>query len=238
MIREVFCVFNMEKLFPLDGCRWFGGDIVADAVDVVDFVYDTNRNLVQNFVRDSCPVSGHKVGGGYTAQSEGVIIGSEVTHNADRTHVGQNCEVLMNRFVQSCFCDLITEDEISVTQNVQFFLGNFTDNTDCKTRTWEWLTVYQIVRQTELSAQCANFVFEQQAQRLDDLFEVNIVRQTAYVVVGFDDSCITGTGFYDVSIDGSLCEEVNFTDFLCFFFENTDKFLYFSHHQYCMKFSR
>lgn len=45
MIREVFCVFNMEKLFPLDGCRWFGGDIVADAVDVVDFVYDTTETL-------------------------------------------------------------------------------------------------------------------------------------------------------------------------------------------------
>lgn len=126
--QQIFRYF----LFPLNGCRWFGGDIVADTVDVVNFIYDTNRNLVQNFVRDSCPVSGHKVRGGYTAQSKGVIIGSEVAHNADRTHVGQNCEVLMNRFIQSSFCNLITEDEISIAQNIQFFLGNFTDNTDCK----------------------------------------------------------------------------------------------------------
>ena len=44
-------------LFPLDRCRWFRSDVVADAVDVVNFIDDADRNLIQHLVRDACPVA-------------------------------------------------------------------------------------------------------------------------------------------------------------------------------------
>jgi len=37
----------------------------------------------------------------------------------------------------------------------------------------------------------ADFVFEEVAQWLDDLFEIYIVRKSSYIVVGFDDCRLT-----------------------------------------------
>ena len=161
-------------LFPLDRCRWFRSDVVADAVDVVNFIDDADRNLIQHLVRDACPVGSHKVGGGNTAQCEGIVIGSEVAHDADRTHIGQNRKILVDGFIQTCFGNLIAEDEICFAQDVQLFFGNLADDADGKTWTRERLAVDQIIRQTQLSAQCADLVLEQQAQRLDDFLEVDI----------------------------------------------------------------
>ena len=45
-------------------------------------------------------------------------------------------------------------------------------------------------------------------------------------MVGFDHCGFTAKStFHYVRIDGSLCKEINSPDFLCFFFEYTDKFL-------------
>ena len=210
--------------FPLDRCRWFRSDVVADAVDVVNFIDDADRNLIQHLVRDACPVGSHKVGGGNTAQCEGIVIGSEVAHDADRTHIGQNRKILVDGFIQTCFGNLIAEDEICFAQDVQLFFGNLADDADGKTWTRERLAVDQIIRQTQLSAQCADLVLEQQAQRLDDFLEVDIVRQTADIVVRFDDSSITGAGFYNVSIDGALCQKVDLANLFGFFLKYADKF--------------
>lgn len=37
----VFRYLELRNLFPLDSCRWFAGNIVDDAVDVVNFIDDT-----------------------------------------------------------------------------------------------------------------------------------------------------------------------------------------------------
>ena len=192
---------------------------------MVHFVDDADRNLIQYLVRDACPVSSHKVGGGDTAQREGVVIGSEVAHDADRTHIGQNSEILVDGFIQTCFGNLIAEDEICFAQDVQLFFGDFANDADGKTRTRERLAVDQIIRQTQLSAQCADLVLEQQAQRLDDFLEVDIVRQTTDIVVRFDDSSITGAGFYNVGIDGALCKEVDLANLFGFFLKYADELL-------------
>ena len=133
--------WGILKLFPLDCCRWFGGNVIEDAVDVVHFVDDAARNLIQYLVRDACPVSSHKVGGGDTAQRHGVVIGTEVAHDADRTHIGQNSEILVDGFIQTCFGNLIAEDEICFAQDGQLFFGDFANDADGKTRTREGLAV-------------------------------------------------------------------------------------------------
>ena len=66
--------FQPLKLFPLDGCGGFTGDIVDDAVDAADLVDDAHRNAVENVIRNSCPVGGHEVGRCDAAQCQRIII--------------------------------------------------------------------------------------------------------------------------------------------------------------------
>ena len=51
------------QLFPLHRCGGFGGDVVEDAVDALDLVYDAVGDLVQHLKGDAGPVGGHKVAG-------------------------------------------------------------------------------------------------------------------------------------------------------------------------------
>ena len=48
-------------LLPLYCCRWFTCNIVDDAVNVVHFVYDTNRDFFFFFSRETSEVCGHAV---------------------------------------------------------------------------------------------------------------------------------------------------------------------------------
>lgn len=50
------------------------------------------------------------------------------------------------------------------------------------------------------------------------------VRKTAYVMMRLDHSRFTETTLDYVRINRSLYEEIHSTDFLCFFFEYSDKF--------------
>ena len=74
---------SVLPLFPLNRRWWFTGDIVDNAVDVVDFVDDAAGDFIKDVVRDTCPVGSHEVGGGDAAESEGIVVGAEVTHDAD-----------------------------------------------------------------------------------------------------------------------------------------------------------
>ena len=51
----------------------------------------------------------------------------------------------------------------------------------------EWLTEYEVFRDAELKAGFSYFVFEEVAQRLDDFFEIYVIRQSSDVMMGFDD---------------------------------------------------
>ena len=124
-----------------------------------------------------------------------------------------------------CFINLITVDIICILYDTYFFCIYFTDDTDAKTRTWEWLTEYQFFWDSKLQTCFTYFIFEQVAKWLDDFFEINEIRKSAYIMMGFDHCGFSAkTTFYHIRIDGSLCEEINRTNFLCLFFKNTDKF--------------
>ena len=95
-----------------------------------------------------------------------------------------------------------------------FFCGYIANDTDTEPRTREWLTEYQVIRDAEFQTGFSYFIFEQVTQRLDDLFEIYMLRQTAYVVVGLDDSCIAGTAFDHVRIDGACARKSTVPSFL------------------------
>ena len=101
-------------LFPLDCCRRLAGNVINDSVDPTHFVNDSAADDIQNLIRDSCPISSHEVSGGDTTQCKSIIIGAAIPHDTNRTHVGQNSEILMDLVCQPSIGDLFTEDPISV----------------------------------------------------------------------------------------------------------------------------
>ena len=176
----------LKTLFPLNGCRGLAGDVINDPVDALDLVDDAGGDLVQHVVGDAGPVGGHKVAGGDGAESQSVVIGPAVTHNAHGTHVGEHREILVHGALQMGLSDLVPENEVCQAQSVQLVLRHLADDPDGKARTRERLAHDQILRQAQLPTKLTDLVLEQVAQRLDDFLKVNVVGQTADVVVALD----------------------------------------------------
>ena len=95
-------------------------------------------------------------------------------------HVGkQHDRALPDVAVEAGLGKLLTCDGISFAQQVKTFLGDFADDADAETRTREWLTPDNLIRQTEFGANGAHLILEQGAQRLDEL-EFDVLRQAAH----------------------------------------------------------
>jgi len=77
----------------------------------------------------------------------------------------------------------------------------------------------------ELEAGFADLVLKQVAQRFDQRFEGDDIRQATNIVVALDHGGITHTAFDDVRVDRALDQEIDFADFLAFFFKDADEFL-------------
>ena len=90
-----------------------------------------------------------------------------------------------------------------------FFLRDIADDTDGKAGAGKWLTHYQILGQTKLTAERTNLILEQQAQRLDDLLEVNEIGQASDIVVALDNGCNICAGLDNVGVNSALSEIVN-----------------------------
>ena len=103
------------NLFPFNGCRGFGGNVVDDAVNVFHFVDDSDAYFVQHLIGDAGPIGGHEVGGGDGAQCQGVVVGSEVAHNADASVVGKDGEVLVDVVIHAGFGDFVAEDVVGAS---------------------------------------------------------------------------------------------------------------------------
>src|SRR5699024_4116996 len=99
------------------------------------------------------------------------------------------------------------------------------DDADSESRSREWLTEYKIFRNSQLQSCLAHLIFKQISQGLDDFFEINIVRKSAYVVVRFDHCGLAAqTAFNYIRINGSLCQEIHSSDLLCLFLKHADEF--------------
>ena len=171
-----------------------------------------------------CAFGCHEIGSGYGTEGDSIIIRSFISHDSDRTHIGQCCEVLADFVSDSGFVNFFTPDCVGILNHFNFLSGYFTDDTNTKTRTWEWLTEYKIFRNSEFKTGFSYFIFEKVAQWLDDFFEIYVIRQSSDIMVRFDNGGFSAdTTLYNVWVDGSLYQEVYSTNFLCFFFEDADE---------------
>ena len=212
------------SLFKFDGCRWFSCAIIHNAIDVFYFIYNSARCFSDDIPRNFCAFGCHEIGSGYGTEGDSIIIRSFISHDSDRTHIGQCCEVLADFVSDSGFVNFFTPDCVGILNHFNFLSGYFTDDTNTKTRTWEWLTEYKIFRNSEFKTGFSYFIFEKVAQWLDDFFEIYVIRQSSDIMVRFDNGGFSAdTTLYNVWVDGSLYQEVYSTNFLCFFFEDADE---------------
>ena len=85
---------KLMVLFPFDGARGFGGNVVDDAVDAVHLVDDAVGDAGQEIVGEAGPVGGPRVLGGDGADHERVGVGAAVALDADRADRRHHREAL------------------------------------------------------------------------------------------------------------------------------------------------
>ena len=143
---------------------------------------------MENLPRNFCAFSCHEVTGHNGTKCYSVVVGSEIAHYAYGTHISEGCEILAQVLIYPCFGNFLTVNSISFLYNLYLLCSNLTDNADTETRTREWLAVYQIFWNTQLTAGIANLILKEEAQWLNDFLKVYTVRETAYIVMGFNNS--------------------------------------------------
>src|SRR5438094_8484892 len=75
---------DSTALFPLDGGRRLGADVVDDAVYAADFVDDAVAHRRQRVEGDSGPVGGHEIAALHRPDRDDAVVAPRVAHHADR----------------------------------------------------------------------------------------------------------------------------------------------------------
>ena len=130
----------MLLLFPLNRARRFGCDIVNHSVHAFDFIADSSAHFVKDFPGETEVIGSHTVGTCNGSDAYGVIVRSFIAHDAYTADCGRKYGKGLPDFViESSFFDDFSDDGIRFAENFQSFWGNFTDDTDCQSRTGEGL---------------------------------------------------------------------------------------------------
>ena len=170
-------------LFKLNRSRWLTGQIIEYSIHPTHLIDNPAHYRLQHLERDLRRLRGHEIHRIHGAQCNCIIIGSLIPHDSDASHIGERRKILTDRTVQSGFRNLLAVDGISVLHNADFLCRHLADDADAESRSRERLAEYQILRNAKLKACLTHLILEQIAQRLDDLLEINIVRQTSDIVV-------------------------------------------------------
>ena len=130
-------------------------------------------------------VGGHAVRGSDSAQGADVIIRAAIAHHAHRLDWQENSEGLPDLVVQPSFSDFVEIDVVGLAQAFQFLGGDLTGKADGEARTGKGMTADKSRRQSQFTAQGADFILEQFAQRFDQ-FQFHVGGQAADIVVALD----------------------------------------------------
>ena len=80
--------------FPLHGGGRLGGDVVADAIDVLDLAHDAAGDLIQQLIGQAGPRGGHEVLRLHSPQGQRVVVGAFVAHDTHTAQIGEHGEEL------------------------------------------------------------------------------------------------------------------------------------------------
>ena len=144
------------------------------------------RDAFEQRVRQPRPIGGHAVFAGDRANRDEIRVRASVAHDADAVHRREDGEILPGLRIERRGFDLLAYDRVGFAHESPSALrvtspmmrtakpgpGNGCRSTMCR-------------RQTEHASQLAHFVFEEQAQRLDQS-QLHPLGQPADVVMRFD----------------------------------------------------
>src|SRR5882724_2346304 len=167
-MREDLTPGKELRLLPLDGAGGFGGDVQDDAVDVADLVGDAGGDAGEEVVREAAPVGGHGVLAADRAEDHRVAVGAAVALHAYRADVGQqDYRELPDVAVQAGGGYLGADDGVGGPEYVEAVGGDGADDADREAGAGEGVAPDDGFGEAQLSADAADFVLEQGAQRFD-----------------------------------------------------------------------
>lgn len=112
------------KLFPLNGSRGLGGNVVKDAVDALYFIEDAVAGFPQQGRGEFHPVRRHGVFRHDGAQVGGPFIGTFVSLHAHRFYGDEAGVSLPDFVVPAVFLQVADEDGVAFPDDVQAFFGD------------------------------------------------------------------------------------------------------------------
>lgn len=213
------------QLLELDRPRRLAGAVVEHAVDALDLVDDAARDLLQDVPRERRTLGGHEVAREDGSERDGMVVRPAVAHDADASHIRERGEVLAEGLVDAGLGNLFAIDGVGLLHNLDLLCRDLANDADAEAGAGERLTIDEMLGDAKLATSLSHLILEQEAQRLDDLLEVNAVGQSADIVVALDDGGLAEAALNDVGINRPLHKEIDLADLLRFGFKDTDEFL-------------
>src|SRR4051812_16887722 len=152
-----------RRSLPFDGARRLRRDVEHHTVHVAQLVDHAGGDLLEEVVRQTRPVRGHRVVGGDRADHDDVAVRAPVALYAYRTQVArQHAERLPELAVQAGVADLLLQDRVGIAQQLQALPGDLAaDDPDREAGTGERLAPDELLRKPELQADLTHLVLEE-----------------------------------------------------------------------------
>ncbi len=130
--------------------RRFTRQIIHNPVHTPNLINNAVHYFIQHLIRNLRRLGCHKVNRCHGTKCHCIVVGSLVTHDTDRTHIGQCRKILVRHprrvlamlvlVLLRCTVNLFAVNGICILYDFYLVRRNITDNTDSKTRSREWLT--------------------------------------------------------------------------------------------------
>src|SRR6185295_17538241 len=105
-------------------------EVERDAIDAGDLVDDPARDRLEHVVGKARPVGGHRVLRRDRADHDRIGIRSLVALDSDRANGGQDRERLPELTVEAGAADLVLQDRVRSTEDLEPFRGDLADDAD------------------------------------------------------------------------------------------------------------
>ena len=122
------------------------------------------------------PVGGHAIQAFNSPDRNCVFVRPRVSHDADALHRQQHRETLPQSLVPSRTADLVRDNTIRGTQQVEPRLRDLTEQTNRKARSGERLPHDKLALEPQVLTHAPDFVLEQIAKRFHEL-EIHALRE-------------------------------------------------------------
>ena len=157
-----------RRLFPFDGARGLRGEVVQHAVHARNLRDDALRDVMQQLVRDLLDGGGHRVAGIDGTDDDRPVPAALVVLDTRGLIVGNDGEVLPDLALQAILREFFAQDGVALTQGLQPVARDGAGAADAQAGAGERLTEDHVVGETQLLADDADLVLEEE---LDGLHE-------------------------------------------------------------------